>query len=504
MQYLDGQDVSTEIKGVSAARLFKLPRFNLAFLTNPLIGIRKACLFMNSAVIKAPPYPKPIVAWIVVSMLLVAAIVSFIDRQVIAIVIDDMKSDLAVGDAQIGWLYGIFAVFYALAGFPIAWLSDHKSRKHIIAIGIFFWSLMTITCGLTQNYWQLFLARMGVGVGEATLMPAQISLIGDYFPREKIPLVISVLQAGPIIGTGAAFIIGGYVLEIVAGAGAVVVPFFGELQPWQLTFIYVGLPGLALALLFLLIREPARRPAHDAAGADEKDGPFIALRLFYSRNRHTIVFHHLGFLCLTLVGYTFVFWTVSFFVRVHGYENYTASQIFGWMFLIAGPAGPIIVALFASWLARRGRRDANILAPMISGILGVVFIISVQFMPSSQLAWIMYVPAIVFVNGPLGIAYGALAVITRPPIRARVAALYMLVSSIGILIGPPIAGIFNESIFPRGEGIRYSIMSVSMLFGVLGSALLALSLSHYRRSMDAAAEWAEEVIAPTTSGQISN
>ena len=254
MQYLDGQDVSTEIKGVSAARLFKLPRFNLAFLTNPLIGIRKACLFMNSAVIKAPPYPKPIVAWIVVSMLLVAAIVSFIDRQVIAIVIDDMKSDLAVGDAQIGWLYGIFAVFYALAGFPIAWLSDHKSRKHIIAIGIFFWSLMTITCGLTQNYWQLFLARMGVGVGEATLMPAQISLIGDYFPREKIPLVISVLQAGPIIGTGAAFIIGGYVLEIVAGAGAVVVPFFGELQPWQLTFIYVGLPGLALALLFLLIR----------------------------------------------------------------------------------------------------------------------------------------------------------------------------------------------------------------------------------------------------------
>ena len=197
---------------------------------------------MDSNNIKMPPYPKPIVAWLVVGMLIVAAIFSFIDRQIVAIVVDDMKADLGVGDAQIGWLYGIFAVFYALAGFPIAWLSDHKSRKHIIAIGIFLWSIMTIACGLTRNYWHLLVARMGVGVGEATLMPAQISLIGDYFPREKIPLVLSVLQAGPIIGTGVAFIIGGYVLEIVAGAGPVALPYFGPLKPWQLTFIYVGLP----------------------------------------------------------------------------------------------------------------------------------------------------------------------------------------------------------------------------------------------------------------------
>jgi len=150
---------------------------------------------MDSNTAIAPPYPKPVVAWLVVGMLIVAAIFSFIDRQIVAIVVDDMKHDLGVGDAQIGWLYGIFAVFYALAGFPLAWLSDHKSRKHIIAIGIFLWSIMTVACGLTRNYWQLFVARMGVGVGEATLMPAQISLIGDYFPREKIPLVLSVLQA---------------------------------------------------------------------------------------------------------------------------------------------------------------------------------------------------------------------------------------------------------------------------------------------------------------------
>lgn len=446
---------------------------------------------MDSNTIKMPPYPKPIVAWLVVGMLIVAAIFSFIDRQIVAIVVDDMKADLGVGDAQIGWLYGIFAVFYALAGFPIAWLSDHKSRKHIIAIGVFLWSIMTIACGLTRNYWHLLVARMGVGVGEATLMPAQISLIGDYFPREKIPLVLSVLQAGPIIGTGVAFIIGGYVLEIVAGAGPVALPYFGPLKPWQLTFIYVGLPGLVLAFLFLLIREPLRRPINEIAGTSKTAGSLAALRAFYRHNPLTITFHHLGFLCFTLVGYAFVFWTVSFFVRVHGYENYAASQIFGWMFLIAGPVGPIIVALFASWLGRRGRKDANLIAPLVSGGLGVIFIAIVQFMPSSELAWFMYVPAIVFVNGPLGIAYGALAVITQPPIRARVASIYMLVASIGILLGPPVTGIFNEIIFPSTEGIRYSIMSVTLMFGLLGVILLLLSLKHYRRSMDSAGKWSE-------------
>lgn len=128
-------------------------------------------MVLHSNNIKEPPYPKPIVAWFVVGMLIVAAIVSFIDRQIIAIVVDYIKYDLAVGDAQIGWLYGIFAIFYALAGFPIVWLSDHKSRKHIIAVGVFFWSIMTVACGLTQNYWQLFLARWGSGWARPHLCP---------------------------------------------------------------------------------------------------------------------------------------------------------------------------------------------------------------------------------------------------------------------------------------------------------------------------------------------
>jgi len=198
---------------------------------------------------------------------------------------------------------------------PIATLADKRSRKHIIAIGIFLWSLLTIACGLTRSYWQIFLARIGVGIGEATLTPATTSLIGDYFPRKLVPLALSIFQAGPIIGTGLAFIIGGYVLNMVESSAPMTLPFFGELKPWQQTFVYVGAPGLILAVFFLGLKEPIRRltPSATSEGSDTEQ-----LLRFYRQNARTITFHHLGFVCLVLTGYAFVFWSVTFFVRVHG------------------------------------------------------------------------------------------------------------------------------------------------------------------------------------------
>ena len=247
-------------------------------------------------------------------MLILASLIAFIDRQVVAIVVGPMKEDLGVGDTEIGWLYGVFALFYAVAALPIATMADKKSRKHIIAIGIFLWSLLTIACGLTRSYWQIFFARIGVGVGEATLSPSTTSLIGDYFPRKDIPLALSIFATGPIIGTGIAFVIGGFVLDMVEHSNPMVLPFFGALKPWQQTFIYVGLPGMFLAAFFLLLKEPARRPSMSPDTGTSDTAQLIA---FYKDNARTITFHHLGFVSLVLTGYAFVFWSITFFVRVH-------------------------------------------------------------------------------------------------------------------------------------------------------------------------------------------
>ena len=429
------------------------------------------------------PFPNRVYAWFVVAVLIVAALVAYVDRQVVAIVVDPMKEDLGVGDAQIGWLYGVFAVFYAIAALPIAWLADRRSRTFIIAAGIFFWSLMTMACGLSRNYWNVLLARIGVGVGEATLTPATTSLIGDYFPRDQVPLALSVFQTGPIMGSGIAFIIGGYVLGVVQDAEPLVLPIVGALHPWQQTFVYVGAPGLLLAFLFLLLREPPRRLS---AGASQGSRGLAPLLAFYRHHAKTLCLHHFGNLALVLAGYAFVFWTVSFFVRVYGYDAAQASQIFGWIFLVAGPLGPILVAMLAKRLSERGRRDANILAGMIGGAAAVVAILLVQVAPSAFWAFVLYAPALVAINSPFGIAAGALPVITPPELRAQVAAIYLFVVSIGMMVGPPIAGAFNEFVFPEAEGVRYSLVTVTAIFGLIGVVLLQLARRPYAASLEEA------------------
>ena len=411
-------------------------------------------------------------------VLIIASLVAFIDRQVVAIVVGPMKQDLGISDTQVGWLYGVFALFYAIAAVPIATLADRKSRRGIIAIGIFLWSLLTVACGLARSYWQIFLARIGVGIGEATLTPSATSLIGDYFPREDIPMALSVFQIGPIAGSGIAFIIGGVVLGVVENAEPMVLPYFGALAPWQQTFVYVGAPGLILALLFLIIREPVRRPSVTVA-----QGTGNELIAFYRSHARTLALHHCGFVALVLAGYAFVFWSVTFLVRIHGEPAAQASQIFGWIFLVFGPLGPVLTAWVARTLRNSGRLDANITAGMIGGMLTVPTVIALQMAPSATWAYVLFAPALLAVNAPFGIAAGALPVITPPQLRARVAAVYMLAGAIGMMFGPPLAGAFNEHLFPGDDGVRYSMITMTSAFGMLGVALLWLARAPYAESL---------------------
>lgn len=437
----------------------------------------------------ATPYPDRKYAWFVVFVLILASLIAFIDRQVVAIVVGPMQEDLGVGDTEIGWLYGVFALFYAVAALPIATLADKKSRKIIIAVGIALWSILTIACGLARNYWQVFFARMGVGIGEATLNPSTTSLIGDFFPRKDVPLALSIFQIGPIVGTGIAFIIGGMVLELVQQAEPLTLPLIGALKPWQQTFVYVGAPGILLAGLFLFIREPVRRVSNEPEIARSGTAQLIH---FYRTNASTLLWHHLGFVSLILTGYAFVFWSVTFFVRIHGVPAADASQIFGWIFVIFGPLGPLIVAYIAAELKRRGHHDANITAGMIGGIATIPCVLLIQLAPSATWAYILYAPALLAVNSPFGIAAGALPVITPPHLRARVAAVYMFAGAVGMMFGPPLAGAFNEYLFPGAEGVRYSMIIMTCCFGFLGVLFLWFARKPYAASIQSADAWSED------------
>jgi MFS family permease len=435
------------------------------------------------------PYPSRRYAWWVVVVLLLALFVSYIDRQIPALLVDPMKRDLGLSDTQASWTYAGFAFFYALAGVPIARMADVKNRRFIITIGIFLWTITTVLCGMAKNFWQLFILRIGVGVGEATLTPSTHSMLSDYFPRHKIPRALSVFQIGAVVGSGMAFWIGGMVVQAVINAPPVEIPFLGTFHAWQMTFVYVGAPGLLIVLLMMTVKEPLRRHAL-MEPAKAKSASFSQIKAFYRQNAMTFFTHHVGFSLLAMVGYAFVFWTPTFFGRVYDIAPGEAAQTFGIIFMIFGPLGLLWAAWVGERLEAKGQKDAFIKAGLLGGALTFPFIFLIQLMPSATWAFVLYAPALLFVNSPFGMANGAIPIITPPNMRAQVAAIYAVSSSIfGMGLGPVIAGYLNDVVFVGDDGVRYSLMTMSVFCGVVGLTLLNLCRKHYAVSLRRADAW---------------
>mgnify|MGYP006276339207 CR=1 FL=1 len=251
-------------------------------------------------------------AWYVVTVLLLAYTVSYIDRTILTLLVKPIRQSLSISDFEISLLHGLaFAIFYTVLGMPIAWFADRYSRRGIMAIGIFVWSFMTAACGLARSFPQMFLARIGVGVGEAALSPAAYSLIADYFRAEELTRALSVYNIGVYIGSGLALIVGGAVVSVVP---AMNFPGIGPLEPWQVVFIAVGVPGIAVAALLLTVREPPRRTlpgeAKGAAGWRE----LVAL---LSRARAVYGLHIFGYAVLALLWSGTAAWIPTFFMRTY-------------------------------------------------------------------------------------------------------------------------------------------------------------------------------------------
>ena len=438
------------------------------------------------------PYPSPKVAWWVLGVLFLALLVSYVDRQIPALVVDGMKRDLGMSDAQAAWMYSGFAIFYAIAGIPLAWLSDRHNRKAIVSIGITIWSIMTVMCGFAKGFGSLFAARIGVGVGEATLGPATHSLVGDLFPRHLIPRALSVFQVGAVVGSGLAFYVVGLVLEYIEANPPGPLPYVGQLHDWQWTFIYVGLPGLLVLLLMLTVREPIRRRV-SAAVSKGQHATKEEIIAFYKLNWKTFLTHHIGFAFLGLIGFAFVFWTPEFFYRVHGLPVSQSAQTFGLIFMVSGALGVLWAAWLGERFARRNVKSAYVSAGALGGALTIPFIFLIQVVPNPTWAFILYAPAMFFVNSPFGMANGAIPVITPPNMRAVVASVSSLMSAILAMgLGPPIAGYLNDQVFTGPEGVRYSLMTMAIVCGVIGLSLLWKCRGYYAESLVRADAWETE------------
>lgn len=217
-------------------------------------------------------YPSRPYAWTVVAILIATAVLSYTDRQVLSLLVDPIRGELEISDAQVSLLLGTaFAVVYGIAGIPLGFLADRTSRRNLIFMGVLVWSAGTLGCGLAHTFGQLFSARIVVGLGEAVLSPAAISLISDYFPPSRRGTAVGLFLSGIAMGIGAAILIGGGVLHAVE-LGVLAGTPLATLPAWRLVLLLIGTPGLAWSLVILVIREPERRATERPAGASESAG----------------------------------------------------------------------------------------------------------------------------------------------------------------------------------------------------------------------------------------
>lgn len=429
----------------------------------------------------ALPWPNSRAGWYMVGVLMVAYIFSFIDRTILSLLVGPIRADLQISDTQISLLHGFaFAIFYTLMGIPVATLADRSNRRNIIAIGVTFWSLATAACGLARSFWGLFAARVGVGVGEATISPAAYSMIADTFPEERLGRALGVYSVGAFIGIGLAFVIGGVVVSTVVSAQAMVFPLVGEVRPWQAVFFIVGLPGVLVALWVLTLREPLRR--HSQRSMQQAAG-------FRPLLRHMRAFwpaygaHLLGFSLLALLFNALVAWIPTFLIRTFGVTAGDAGLWLGSILLVFSTAGLLTGSWLTDRLRARGHTDATMRIGLISGLFLLPFTLLATTVDSLALSLTLFAPLVFLSTFSWGAAAAAVQVITPSRMRATGSAIYLFfLNLVGIGMGPTAVALVTDYGFGDDAAIGWSLAIVSSLTAPLAALVLWGGLRSFRQA----------------------
>jgi MFS family permease len=412
--------------------------------------------------------------WTLMICLLVAAVLSFVDRQILSLLVEPIKADFGVSDSQIALLQGVaFAVFYSIAAVPFGWLSDRVSRKWLVVAGVFAWSLMTVLSGLARSFLALFCARIGVGVGEATLAPAAHSMIADAFPAERMPLAMSVYGMGVAIGAGLAFILGGQVVAWAMSGPPLILPGLEPLKPWHTAFIAVGAPGLLAAVLMaVFMREPARR--HEPSKAV---GSIVS---FARANAGLLALMVLGLGCLTASGYASLAWLAAFFERTFGWGADRAGLAIGSLLIFAGLPGALACGAVAARLASQGANDAALTTMAVASAVSAPFAALAFLAPSPLWSIVWLIVPMAIGSSYVGLGPAALQAITPSALRGRMAAWQLLLTGlIGMIVGPLSVALLTDLVFQDEARLNWSLAVASPVLTLIGAAALWAARRRY-------------------------
>ncbi|MGH8227813.1 MAG: MFS transporter [Steroidobacteraceae bacterium] len=433
------------------------------------------------------PWPSPAQAWYAVAIFAVALMLDFLDRGVIALLVQPIKHDLRLSDTMMGLLMGpAFLICYLVLALPIARLADSRSRRAIVGWGLGIWSIFTAACGLARSFWPFFATRVGVGVGEACNGPATFSMMTDMFPKEKLARAIATLNFGFVAGSGIATIIGGAVIEYVTHHGDFHIAVLGVVHPWQATFFAVGLPGIVIALLFTTIIEPARRGRMAAAAsrAKKKAIPLREVGRFLAAHKTTYIPMFLGLACSNIVAFGVQNWAPTFFVRTYGWTIPHYAYIVGVLMLVLFPIGLIPGSMIAEWLTRKGYADANLRITLYTLIGTIPFEIAFALMPTPTLSLACLGASFFIASFSIGAQNAALQIITPNEMRAQVTALFLFIfNTFGSGFAPLIVGAVTDHVIGSEAKLGQSIALTAAVLGPLAVLITWSGLKPYARSV---------------------
>jgi MFS family permease len=398
----------------------------------------------------------------VLAILVLVYTFNFIDRQIIGILAVPIKTDLGLSDTQLGLMGGLaFALLYTGLGIPVAMLADRFNRTWIITIALTVWSAMTAVCGLAQNFWQLFAARMGVGVGEAGGVAPAYSLISDYFRPDQRARAISIYSFGIPIGSSLGIVFGGVIASLVN---------------WRVAFFAVGVAGILIAPVFKwLVKEPVRGRHDSGAGGGQPPGIGAIIGTLTRKPSFWLI--SLGASFSSMMGYGLFFWLPSFLVRSYGLSLLDASLFFGAILLIGGLAG-----LWAGgWLGDRfgqSRRSRYLTIPAIAFLVTIPFYLAGLLSPVLPLTFTLLLAPMALGLMWLGPVISTIQHLVRPNMRATASAVFLFINNlIGIGAGTWAIGALSDFFAGRygDDSLRFAILAGCGFYVIAAALFLAAS-----------------------------
>ena len=412
-------------------------------------------------IVKSTPRPNYILL-----LLTLGYILSLVDRNVLPMMVEPLKRDLGISDTQFATLHGLaFIVMYSLSIMPLGWLADRGSRTRIIAFGITLWSAMTSFSGMASTYGHLLIARMGVGIGEASLQPAAYSILADIFPRERLGKAIAIFSMGGVLGSGIAYGFGGYLLHLF-GEGDVELPIFGTLHIWQLAFLCLGIPGLILAVAIALLPEPRR----DRENKD-RVAQTAGFRAFFVSRRPLLVYLCTGMALVVANLTVFITWLPAMLIRTHELSTGQAGVVFGLSHGFGSGLGFLAGGALADFWVRRGRADAHVIVSLVGAVALLPSVLATTLADTLPIATagaftLFFVAAL-----PVPSTLAAIQIVTPAGLRAFTTSIFMIITNmLAIGVSPIIIALLTEQVFGQPEDLRYSLL----VFGFVVAPIAAL------------------------------